>query len=278
MYKLVSDSSCDMYTMGNIPFNAVPLKISTDHHSWTDDENMNIHEMLDVLENYKGRSYTSCPNVDDWMNAFEGGDPVYAVTITSGLSGSYNSAMTARDIYLEAHPEAKIHVFDSLSTGPHMRLILEKIAELAEQGLPFEEVVEKVNEYKKHVHLFYALHSVHNLAQNGRVSNVVAAAVGVIKIRIFGTASPEGTLQPISKVRGDKKLIGEYMKALESVKCKGGKFRITSAENPELAEMLKNKILEKYPDADITVGKAGGLDSFYGERHSTMLAVEDGLE
>lgn len=278
MYKVVSDSSCDLYKLEGAPFVSVPLKISTDTHSWTDNESMNIQEMMDVLASYKGRSYTSCPNVDEWLKAFEGANPVYAVTITSGLSGSYNSAMTARSIYMESHPDAQIHVFDSLSTGPHMRMFIEKIIECAEQGQTFEEVVANVTEYAKHVHLFYALHSLHNLAQNARVSSVVAAAVGMIKLRIFGTTSAEGTLEPLSKIRGDKKLLNEYLSNVEKLQCKGKKFRIAHVDNPEFAELLRAKLVEVYPGCDIVVGVCGGLDSFYGERGCVFLACEDGLE
>ena len=80
--------------------------------------------MLDYLAEYKGRSYTACPSVDGWLEAFKGADEIYVVTITSSLSGAYNAAMAARELYLQAHEEAKVAVFDSLSTGPEMLLIL----------------------------------------------------------------------------------------------------------------------------------------------------------
>ncbi len=274
MYRLVSDSSCDMHSMEGVPFISVPLTISTDQNTWVDNADIDVNHMMDTLASYKGRSYTSCPNVDAWLSAFEGADPVFAVTITSGLSGSYNSAMTARGMYLETHPDAKIHVFDSLSTGPEMRLLLERLYEWNEQGLPFEEIVRLGDEYLKRARLYFALYSVHNLAQNGRVSSVVAAAVDVIKIRILGTASVKGELETISKVRGDKKLINEFLKQLDEIRTPGRIFRITHAGNPEFAELLKSKLMEKYPAADIVVAESSGLCSFYGERGAIFLAAE----
>ena len=118
----------------------VPLVVSTDHVHFVDDETLDVRQMLDTLSAHKGRSYTACPSVDGWLTAFDGGDEIYAVTITSALSGSYNAAMAARELYLQEHPGAKVAVFDSLSTGPELRLILEKLRELTAQGLPFEQV------------------------------------------------------------------------------------------------------------------------------------------
>ena len=118
----------------------VPMMISTDEKSFVDNEHLNVSEMLDYLAEYKGRSYTACPSVDGWLTAYEGAEEIYAVTITSGLSGSYNAAMAARELYLQAHEGAKVAVFDSLSTGPEMLLILEKLRELTDQGLPFDQV------------------------------------------------------------------------------------------------------------------------------------------
>ena len=125
MIRLIADSSSDRPTLAGIPIEYVPLVISTEAQSFTDDDQLDVDELLQCLASYRGRSYTACPSVDAWLRAFEGGDEIYAVTITSALSGSYNSAMAARALYLQEHPGAKIAVFDSLSTGPELRLLLE---------------------------------------------------------------------------------------------------------------------------------------------------------
>lgn len=195
MMKLIADSSSDRPAIAGAEVQYVPLVVSTDHVHFVDDETLDVRQMLDTLSAHRGRSYTACPSVDGWLTAFDGGDEIYAVTITSALSGSYNAAMAARELYLQEHPGAKVAVFDSLSTGPELRLILEKLQELTAQGLPFEQVEAQTREYMHHTRLLFSLQSLHNMAQNGRVSKVAAAAVGVLGIRIVGTASAEGTLQ-----------------------------------------------------------------------------------
>lgn len=278
MIKLISDSSCDLYTFSALPFQAVPLTISTDHASFRDNADLNLPEMLEYLRSYSGRSYTACPSIDDWMSAFSGADEVFAITITSGLSGSYNSAVAARELYVQKHPDVKIHIFDSLSTGPELCLLMEKLAELSGQGLAFETVCREAEAYQKRTRLFFTLHSVHNLAQNGRVSKVAAAAVGVIGIRIVGTASPEGTLATIAKCRGDRKSLAELVRQMELAGYTGGKVRISHVQNPELANTFAALLSAKYPDAEIISYPAGGLCSYYAETGSLLIGIETGTD
>ena len=274
MIRFAADSSCDLPRIPGMAISFVPMIISTDERSFTDNAHLNITEMLDYLASYRGRSYTACPSVDGWMTTFEGADEIYALTITSGLSGSYNAAMAAKQLYLHDHPDAKIAVFDSLSTGPELLLILEMLKKLTDEGLPFEAVESQIREYQEHLRLFFSLQSLHNLSQNGRVSKVAAAAVGVLGIRIVGTASPEGTLAQLGKCRGDRKAIPELMSHMTAAGYQGGKVRITHVENPELAEKYAAAFREKWPDADIAISLSGGLCSYYAERGAVLIGIE----
>lgn len=274
MIRFAADSSCDLPGIPGMEISFVPMIISTDERSFTDNAHLNITEMLDYLASYRGRSYTACPSVDGWMTTFEGADEIYALTITSGLSGSYNAAMAAKQLYLHDHPDAKIAVFDSLSTGPELLLILEMLKKLTDEGLPFAEVESQIREYQEHLRLFFSLQSLHNLSQNGRVSKVAAAAVGVLGIRIVGTASPEGTLAQLGKCRGDRKAIPELMSHMTEAGYQGGKVRITHVENPELAEKYAAAFREKWPDADIAISLSGGLCSYYAERGAVLIGIE----
>ena len=99
--RLVADSACDIKELEGMVFKAVPLTISTDNEEFCDDEQLDIHRMLDVLEKHKGRSYTACPGIDAWLEAFDDDNEIFVVTITAGMSGTYNSAMAARAAHLE---------------------------------------------------------------------------------------------------------------------------------------------------------------------------------
>ena len=272
--KIVADSSCDMWELNDVDFAVAPLTISTDNKHYVDNQELDVHLMSEDLAKYKGVSHTACPSVGSWLDCYEGYDEVFVVTLTGAMSGTYNSAMAAKGIYEEENDNVKVHVFDSLSTGPEMRLLIEKLKEMIEEDLPFEEIVEKGQDYLKHTRLFFALKSLHNFAMNGRVNKAVASAIGVLNISIFATASEEGTIQQISKCRGEKKVVRSMIEHLENAGYHGGKVRISHADNLKLAHNVRDKILELYPNADIIVYPMGGLCTYYAEIGGLLVGCE----
>ena len=272
--KIVADSSCDMWELNGVDFAVAPMTISTDNKHYVDNQELDVHLMSEELAKYKGVSHTACPSVGSWLDCYEGYDEVFVVTLTGAMSGTYNSAMTAKGIYEEENENVKVHVFDSLSTGPEMRLLIEKLKEMIEEDLPFEEIVEKGQDYLKHSRLFFALKSLHNFAMNGRVSKTVASAIGVLNISIFATASEKGTIQQISKCRGEKKVVKSMIEHLEDAGYHGGKVRISHADNLKLAHNVRDKILELYPNADIIVYPMGGLCTYYAEKGGLLVGCE----
>lgn len=272
--KIVADSSCDMWELNGVDFAVAPITISTDNKHYVDNQELDVHLMSEELAKYKGVSHTACPSVGSWLDCYEGYDEVFVVTLTGAMSGTYNSAMTAKGIYEEENENVKVHIFDSLSTGPEMRLLIEKLKEMIEEDLPFEEIVEKGQDYLNHSRLFFALKSLHNFAMNGRVSKAVASAIGVLNISIFATASEEGTIQQISKCRGEKKVVKSMIEHLENAGYHGGKVRISHADNLKLAHNVRDKILELYPNADIIVYPMGGLCTYYAEIGGLLVGCE----
>lgn len=272
--KIVADSSCDMWELNGVDFAVAPMTISTDNKHYVDNQELDVHLMSEELAKYKGVSHTACPSVGSWLDCYEGFDEVFVITLTGAMSGTYNSAMTAKGIYEEENENVKVHVFDSLSTGPEMRLLIEKLKEMIDEDLPFEETVEKGQDYLNHTRLFFALKSLHNFAMNGRVSKAVASAIGVLNISIFATASEEGTIQQISKCRGEKKVVKSMIEHLENAGYHGGKVRISHADNLKLAHNVRDKILELYPNADIIVYPMGGLCTYYAEIGGLLVGCE----
>lgn len=277
-YKIVTDSSSDLLSISDVPFSSVPLKINTAEKEFVDDVNLNIHEMLDYLEKYKGRSGSSCPNVAEWESAFENAENVFCVTITSALSGSCNAARTAAKNYKASHSERNIYVVDTLSTGPESTLIIEKLRELILADLSFENIVKKIKEYQKRTHLIFALESMHNLANNGRVNPLVAKLSGVLGIRIVGKASDEGTLEVTNKTRGERKMLACIAENIKKNGYNGEKIRIHHCENIQAVELLKKAVLAVFPKADIEVRSTRGLDSFYAERGGILVGFEGGIK
>ena len=273
-YKIVMDSAGDLRELEQAEFSNVPLKILAGSREFVDDTTTNVEEMVEYMSHYVGKSSTACPSAGEYLEAFGDAEDVYCVTITSGLSGSYNAASIAAQTYQEQYPQRRIHVFDTLSAGPEMTLIAEKIRELVQQKLPFDKIVAQVEEYSRKTRLVFSLESLHNLAQNGRVPGAVAKLAGILSLRLVGKASDEGTLQPTGKARGDQKVPGELLKQLISLGYNGGRVRIHHCCNLPSAQRLKQAILEKVPKASIIIDKTGALCSFYAERGGLLVGFE----
>lgn len=274
MIKFVTDSSCDNYRYGDTDIAVAPLKIYTAEREFVDTTDLDVHEMLDYLLGFSGRSYTACPSTESWLDAFAGGDEIYVVTMTSHLSGTYNSACAARDMYLESHPDAKICIVDTLTTGPEMRLTVEKIIEWRNAGKSFEEISSEIGSYVSKTRLFFAFKSLHNFAQNGRVNKAIALLIEKLNIRITGTASIDGDIKPMHKCRGEKNALERVITDIKEAGFRGGKFRVCHIENEALALQLCERIRALYPDADIESYPARGLCSYYGERGGIIIGCE----
>ena len=274
-YKIVSDSSCNIFSLEQVAFENVPMKIITDNKEYIDNAHLDREAMMNDLQKYKGKSGTACPSVGEWLDAFGDSDVVFGVTITSNLSGSYNSAIDAMHLFQETYPDKKIHIVDSLSTGPEQDLIVEKLQELILAGKSFEDIVAEINEYKKSTHLLFSLESLKNLANNGRVSPMVATMAGILGIRLVGKASDVGTLEPMHKCRGEKKALETiYSFMMNDMGYAGGKLIIGHGLNPNAAETLKAMVLKQYPSASITIRDHAGLDCFYAERGGILVGFE----
>lgn len=272
--KIVSDSSGDIFEMSDVDYAYAPLKVITDEREFVDDESLDVDGMVDYLDKYKGRSRSSCPNIMDWIDAFGDSDDIFCITITSGLSGSYNSAMNAKAIYEKEKPGRRVFVIDSLSAGPQITLIIQKLREFVKQGYSYEDIVSEITEYSKKTGLIFMLRSLKTFANNGRVSPIVAKLVGLMGICIVGKASEVGTLELMHKCRGERRALETLVSSLGDKGFSGGKISIGHCQNEAGALKLKEMILEKYPVSDIEIHTFGDLCSFYAERGGILVGFE----
>lgn len=272
--KIVADSSANLMELNSVAFDAAPLKIITANREFVDDRNLQLQEMIEFFKSYKGRSQTSCPNSEDWLTAFGDAEEVFCVTITSGLSGSYNAACVARDLYQEQYPDRRVFVIDSLSAGPELTLIVEKLEQLILEGKSFEQICVSILEYKSNTGLLFMLESLNNFAANGRVSPAVAKLAGVLGIRIVGKASDAGTLEPTDKCRGEWKSLTAIVKHLKESGLCQGKVQLAHCLNEAAAEQLKTMIETELPEATVKIGKNLGLCSYYAEKGGLLVGFE----
>ena len=274
-YKIVSDSGSNLRKIeSSVAFASVPLKINTDEREFVDDSFLEVGEMISYLNGYAGKSGTACPGVAAWLDAFGDADAVFCLTITSTLSGSCNAARLAKEDYEAMYPDRHVFVIDTLSAGPEMKLLIDRLLEMMDQGKDYETICREIMEYKEHTGLMFSLESLKNLANNGRVSPVVAKLAGVLGIRVVGRASDHGELEPMDKCRGEKKALPAIVKHMKKMGYAGGKVRIDHCNNLSGAKKLKDLLLKEYGEADIGIGETFGLCSFYAEQGGLMVGFE----
>ena len=276
-YQIVSDSSSNIFHIEGVRYTTVPMKIVAGGKEYIDTPQLDVRGMVADLKAYKGKSGSSCANAQEWLEAFGDADMVFGVTISRNLSGSYNAAEAAAREYAEEHPGAKVHIFDSLSAGPEMAMVAEKIAQLVNQGLSFEEIVAGVREYQNHCHTLFCLESMTNLARNGRVNPAVAKIASVLGIRACGDAQ-NGQIIPTQKPRGQKKAT-ETLAAMvrERGFADGCRLRIAHCYGQEQAQLLADAVRKDFPGARIEIEPTTALCSFYAEEGGLIIALEGGF-
>ena len=272
--KIVTDSSADTLLLEGVDFASAPLTIVTAEKEYVDDAALDVALMVEDLLKYSGKSSTACPAVGDWLAAFGDAEEVFCVTITSNLSGSYNAATIAAQDYMEAHPDRRVFVLDSLSTGPEMRLLLERLRDDVAAEMGFQAICDDVSAYSAKTGLIFVLESMKNLANNGRVSKLAAKAAGLLGIRAVGKASDHGTLEMLDKCRGAKKALAAIVEQMAAQGYGGGAVRISHVGNEAAALTLRDTLAERYPQAEIQVYGARGLCSFYAEKGGLLIGFE----
>ena len=274
-YIIVSDSSSNVFSIRGAEYTTVPMKIIAEKE-YVDTPALDLQGMVSDLQKFKGKSGSSCANVQDWLDAFGDADGVFCVTISKNLSGSFNSAKQAVETFLEENPGKRAYVFDSLAAGPQQAMLVDKIAQLVAEGHDFDTIVEKALDYHNHTHITFRLESLTNLARNGRVNPAVAKIVGALGIRVIGDVKG-GLITPVHKIRGDKKTIPMLVEMMkERGFYDGAILRIAHCFGEEPARMLRDAVLAEFPNTRFTLEPTTALCSFYAEAGGLMIGFEGG--
>lgn len=275
-YKIVADSSCDLNRelQGKLNVSLVPFKIDVDANSFIDDENLDTMELIEAMNASPNPIRTSCPSPGDFAKEYKDADNIFVITISSKLSGTYNSALLAKDMVKEKYPDKFIHVFDSKSASIGETLIALKINELVEKGLSQFEVVEKVEEYIKEEKTFFMLESLDNLIKNGRISKTKGLIANVLNLKPIMKGDKDGNIQLEEKVRGSKRA---FKRLVEIVGESGENIEekilaISHANALGKAEKFKEDILKKYNFKEIIVVEQKGLSTSYASDGGIVLA------
>lgn len=277
-YKIAIDSCGELLNewKDDERIESVPLTLMVGGESIIDDETFDQKDFLKKVATCPECPKSACPSPERYMKAYEcEADHIYAVTLSSELSGSYNSAVLGKSLFLEDNPGKKIHVFNSKSASGGESLIAMKIVECEEKGLSFEEVIETVDKYIEEMSTFFVLENLETLRKNGRLSRVKALVASALKIKPVMGSTPEGSICQLDQARGMNKAI---VKMVEHVGEKGINIHektvaITYCNCPERAKMLEEAIRERLNPAKIVVMDTAGVSSMYANDGGVIVAV-----
>lgn len=279
-WKIVADSGCDYKELANIAadtvFESVPLSIQVDGVDYIDDANLNIDTFMEAMYASSKAATSACPSPQAYAAAYEGAENIFVITITGGLSGSFNSSRVAKEMFQEEHPNVNIHLIDSLSAGGEMDLIVAELNRLIAQGLEFDQIVEAITAYQEKSKLLFVLAKVDNLVKNGRLSKLLGTVVGLLNIRMVGEASGEGKLELLQKARGHKKSVTAAFDEMKKAGYRGGRIALAHRNNDKFCQQFSELVRSTYPQADIEWIPTSGLCSFYAEEGGLLMGYEIG--
>lgn len=265
-YKIIGDSCTDLPIdlKNDATIQLVPLSMQIEDEIIVDDSTFNQIEFLRKMAASKECPKSSCPSPESYMAAFEGADDIFVITLSSKLSGSYNSAELAKKLYLEDHPGKNIEVIDSKSASPGQTILVYKLKELLDKGTSFQETVKQINAFRDSMQTKFVLESLENLRKNGRLNNITAVICSALNIKPIMGAT-DGEIVKIDQARGIERALLKMIKFVEE-DVKDAKDRIlgiTHCNNYERALFVKEEMLKRIPFAKCFIADTSGIASLY---------------
>jgi DegV family protein with EDD domain len=275
-YKVVADSSCDLTPelKQELKINLVPLKLQIKDHIYVDDETLDIKAYIKAMNESHEAPKSACPSPQDFIDSYQGEEAIFGITLSKELSGTYQSAMLARDLYLEDEQNKLIHIFNSKSASAGETLIALKIQELADAGKTNEEIIDEVESFISGMKTFFLLESLEHLAKNGRLNPIIAKLASFLSIKVIAGASKEGSIQLEEKIRGYKKAFKRFV---DTIGKYGEDFSqktlvIAHCNCLDRANDFKSEVEQKYNFKQIVVVPMAGLSSTYADDGGLVIA------
>ena len=266
-FHIVCDSCTDL-TEEDLKkgcYTLVPLTLLVDGEEIIDDETFDQADFLAKVAASKESVKSACPAPESYMEAYSKADDIYVVTLSAELSGSYNSVVLGKNLYEEDYGKKNIHVVNSRGAATTQVLIARKIYEYASQGMPFEEVVDKIEEYTTSLRTYFVLETLEVLRKNGRLSRLSATIAGALNIKPVMIGTRDGVIQKAAQARGMKKALAKMVEHMgsEGRDLTRRQFVISHCNCYERAVYVKELIKKHLHAEDVDIVDTKGVSSLY---------------
>ena len=287
-WAIIADSSCNLrdYTPAapNCIYAFAPLTLHVGGEEYPDDSDLDVSKLNERVRAEATASSSACPSAGEWADLFRLADNVIVVTLSSNLSGSYDSAQMGRNLVMDEYAREhsgqimgkNIYILDSRAAGAKLEIMVRLIDRYLTMhpDAMFDEVVSYAKRLESNSQVQFSLRSFDNLVKNGRMPKLVGALASGLSIRMLGTASEQGTIKVIAPTRGDKKTIKKILDVMRSDGYRGGMTYIDHVDNSEGAEELARAIVSEWPQAEVEILPCRGLCSYYAEETGLIIGYE----
>ena len=273
-YKLVVDSCCELIPeLQSLNPETAPLSMLLDGVNYIDDELLNINHFISAMRSSKNVAKSACPSPEVFAEKFRNGMNVFAITLSSKLSGSYNSALVGAKMAMEGCPERRIHVFDSLSASAGEIAIGLKIKECVDLKMDFDSIVKTVTEFTNGMKTFFILDTLETLIKAGRVSRIAGYAASVMSLRPIMCAD-NGMIRLYEKARGSVRAFTRLVDLIGE-SCTNFAERtlvITHCNNERQAHFIQAEAQRRFHFKEIKVTSTAGLSTMYANEGGVIIA------
>ena len=274
-YRIIADSCCDLTPelKEELSVTTVPLTMRLGSKEFRDDDNLDLPAFMAEMEACTDKIGSASPSPSAYQEAFEPGATNFAVTISSKLSGSYDSAMLGKQL-AEEDGNADIHVFDCKSASAAETLLTIKIHELIKNNLSRDAIIDSINHFIKSMKTYFVLERYDNLQKNGRLNKITGKIISVLGVRLVMGADQNGDIALYQKARGESSMLEKMVALVENSgkKTDGEKMVISHCNNPGLAQRLADAVKERFHFAHIYLVPTGGLSSLYADNKGVVMA------
>lgn len=276
-YKIVVDSCCELPVQykKDVRFQSIPLTLEIGDYEIPDDETFDQKDFLQRVAAYPLCPKSSCPSPEKYREAYhDEAEEVYVVTLSSHLSGSYNSAELGKSLYEEKYGSKKIHVVDSESASCGETQLVVKIVECKEAGLSFEETVETVETFKRQMRTYFVLDNLETLRKNGRLSGVKALVASTLNIKPvmvgnLGVIEQKGQAIGINKALA--RLADSIVADVENPKERI--LMITHCNCPERAQYMRRLMEKRASYREVVIMDTAGISSMYANDGGVIVTL-----
>lgn len=269
--KIIVDSCCEIPEKykSDPRIEVIPLWLEIGDYRILDDESFDQADFLKRVAESPLCPRSACPSPETFLKAMKcDAENIFVITLSHKLSGSYNSAVLARSMYLEEHGKKNIHVIDSKTAASGETQMLVKVLELAEEDLSFEEMAKKAEAYRDSVTTYFVLNTLDVFRKNGRLTGFKSFVASTLNIKPV-CVGVDGAVEQAGQGIGIKKaLIRMSQIALSHLTPEIAALRhlmITNVACPDRAEFCRS-LMESggIKFKDYTSLNARGVSSLYG--------------